>query len=237
MKTLLIPQKSDLERDRVAAAWEQAGGKVMRVDRFWERPDLAAVESVAIYGNDTFALVLAQVMGVALETPDDALLTSLAHRWTQRKIVQASLGVLEPGHFPCFVKPVIPKQFKASVYASLADLQAQTEDLPDSEEVLVSEIVHLEAEARAFILEGNVLSVGVYEGEADAGMASEFLKEFAIAHIAELPRSYVVDAGFNAALGWFVLEFNSAWGAGLNGCLPADVIAGIAAATGESGVD
>ena len=197
---------------------------------------MAAGASVAIYGNDTFALVLAQVMGVALQTPDDALLTRLGHRWTQRKIVQMTLVELESEGFPCFVKPVIPKQFKASVYVSLADLQAQTDTLLDSEAVLVSEIVRLEAEARAFILEGNVLSVGVYEGEADAGMASEFLKEFASAHIAELPRSYVVDAGYNADLGWFVLELNSAWGAGLNGCSPAEVIAGIAAATGEGDV-
>ncbi len=72
--TLLIPAKSDEERDRVAQAWEAAGGRVRRVQKFWVKPDLADNEAVAIYGNDTFAQVLAQVLGLKLLSPDDALI-------------------------------------------------------------------------------------------------------------------------------------------------------------------
>jgi predicted kinase len=36
---LLIPNRSDIERDAVAAAWRNAGGSVVRVDKFWESPE------------------------------------------------------------------------------------------------------------------------------------------------------------------------------------------------------
>ena len=71
--TLLIPDKSDVERDAVAAAWERAGGEVLRLGRFWEPPSLEAA-SVRVYGNDTFGLVLAQKLGLALISPADDLL-------------------------------------------------------------------------------------------------------------------------------------------------------------------
>jgi hypothetical protein len=231
MKTLLIPLKSDTERAAVAQAWERAGGKVLRVDRFWERPEIASQSPIAIYGNDTFALVLAQVMGVDLATPDDALITRLAGVWTRRRVVQLRLGALEVAHFPCFVKPVIPKQFKGQVYASLADLEGETGDLAPIEAVMVSEILGVEAEARAFVLDGAVQAVAVYEGAGDVDAVSEFLGRFAKQHLEVLPSAYVVDAGYDAQLGWWVMEFNSAWGAGLNGCDPNKVVACIAAAT------
>ncbi|WP_394337843.1 hypothetical protein [Chitinophaga silvisoli] len=40
-----------------------------------------------------------------------------------------------------------------------------------------------------------------------------------------------MDLGFNEVLGWFVLEFNASWGAGLNGCRAEKVIDCILAAT------
>jgi hypothetical protein len=60
MKALLLPSKIDVERDAVAIAWQDAGGSIFRVDRFWEKPALPEGVAIAIYGNDTFALVLAQ---------------------------------------------------------------------------------------------------------------------------------------------------------------------------------
>jgi hypothetical protein len=35
---------------------------------------------------------------------------------------------------------------------------------------------------------------------------------------------YVVDIGYNTEKGWFIIEFNACWGAGLNGCSPEKVI-------------
>ena len=44
-----MPAKQDIERDAVAAAWEVNGGKVLRVDRFWSRPEVEP-GTVALYG-------------------------------------------------------------------------------------------------------------------------------------------------------------------------------------------
>ena len=232
--TLLIPAKSDEERDRVAQAWEAAGGRVRRVEKFWVKPDLADNEAVAIYGNDTFAQVLAQVLGLKLLSPDDALIGRISKEWTKRTVLQRDLAELVESDFPLFVKPVIPKQFVAAVYQSLSELQAATLDLPGKEAVLTSEKVEISAESRFFVLDGEVQASAIYEGEGDLAEAELLVSAFAQAHASDLPRTYVVDLAFNPDLGWFMLEFNSAWGAGLNGCDPQKVLHCIAAATAKT---
>ncbi len=51
---LVIPEKADPERDAVATAWEGTGGRVLRLGRFWDPPELD-LQTVRVYGNDTFA--------------------------------------------------------------------------------------------------------------------------------------------------------------------------------------
>jgi hypothetical protein len=216
--TLLIPAKSDEERDRVAQAWEAEGGRVRRVEKFWVKPDLADNETVAIYGNDTFAQVLAQVLKLNLLSPDDALIGRISKIWTKRNVRQVHLEELGEVDFPLFVKPVIPKQFRAAVYQNILELQSVTRDLSSNESVLTSERVEIVAEARFFILDGAVQAAAIYEGETSLAGAEFLVDAFAHAHLSELPRSYVADVAYNPPLGWFLLEFNAAWGAGLNGC-------------------
>jgi ATP-grasp domain, R2K clade family 2 len=231
MATLLIPNKFDAERERVADAWIAQGGQILRIDKFWEKPNLTDGESVAIYGNDTFCLVLAQVLGVHLLMPDDALIADLTSVWTRRNIQISPLGKLVESAFPCFVKPILPKQFKAQVYADPAHLQETTAGISAQELVLVSEIVAILAEVRAFVLCGRVLDAACYEGEADVAAAWGFVQRFCDAFVATLPAAVVIDLAFDPDRGWMILELNAAWGAGLNGCDPAKVLPAIAAAT------
>jgi hypothetical protein len=51
-------------------------------------------------------------------------------------------------------------------------------------------------------------------------------------HAMVLPRSVVIDVGYIDNQGWAVVEFNAAWGAGLNGCSPEKVLPAIVAASG-----
>jgi hypothetical protein len=60
--------------------------------------------------------------------------------------------------------------------------------------------------------------------------ATAFITE--VVQRVELPRSVVVDVGFVADRGWAVIEFNAAWGAGLNGCNATKVLPAILAASG-----
>jgi hypothetical protein len=103
-------------------------------------------------------------------------------------------------------------------------LDAQTQ-------VIISEIVAIVAEARAFILDGRVCDLALYEGDADRQGAEELATQSASTHRDLMPRAYVLDLAFAEVQGWFILEFNSAWGAGLNGCSAEKVLPCIEAAT------
>lgn len=94
-----------------------------------------------------------------------------------------------------------------------------------------SHIKRNEAEIRAFILNNEILDAAVYEGSADVNQAKEFLNQFISQGKVSLPHTCVIDLGFNSTNGWFIIELNSSWGAGLNSCDPQKVISGIREAT------
>ncbi len=66
-RTLLIPEKADIERDEVAAKWTVLDGNVMRLGRFWDPPESLIPSQVTLYGNDTFCLVLEQLSTYLVE--------------------------------------------------------------------------------------------------------------------------------------------------------------------------
>ncbi len=229
-KTLLIPHKTDAERNAVAHAWLQAGGQVQRLDKFWEKPVYPATE-VVIYGNDTFASVVAQVWNVTLVSPDDALLAQLDNTWLKRYLLEVTPETLVQEAFPLFCKPIIPKQFAAKVYATFADLQATIQGLSLDTRLLVSEPVSIEAEARGFVLHRHLHDLAVYAGQTDSlAQGRGFLEDFLQSSVF-LPETFVVDIGYNSQYGWFIIEFNACWGAGLNDCDPHKILSCIAAAT------
>jgi hypothetical protein len=104
--------------------------------------------------------------------------------------------------------------------------------LADTEEILTSEIIHpIQAEARSYVMNGEIKDLALYEGDADLTSGMIFLMDFLAEYTAMLPNVVVVDIAFNDSVGWFVLEFNACWGAGLNGCQADKVIDCILAAT------
>jgi hypothetical protein len=225
---LIIPEKSDPERDRVADAWMENGGRAERLDRFWEPPQYDR-NSVRLYGNDTFCLVVAQKLGLSLLSPADDLLLHLPYSLVKRELRVVPLRDAESIPFPYFVKPLIPKQFRAAVYQNATELLNECKGLEDSALLLASEIVLFECEVRAFILNAKVLDAAIYEGEATLSDAFEFLSK--VVDESVLPSTCVLDVGYIKDRGWSVIEANATWGAGLNGCSPNKVISAIAAAT------
>ena len=214
---LLISDKADEERDAVAAAWVAAGGQILTLGRFWEPPAVEP-DRVRVYGNDSFCLVLAQKLDLELVSPADDLLLQLDPAMLGRSLRVVPFDALESIQFPAFVKPVVPKLFRAAVYPSAEALAAETAGLEADRQLLVSEVVHFENEVRCWILDGEVLSLSAYEGACDEASAHAFASGVA-AHPA-LPETCVVDIGVVRDRGWAMIEANAAWGAGLNGCDP-----------------
>lgn len=232
MKTLLIPEKDDTERNTLAAHWEQNIGSVKKVGKFWIALPKSPNEQFTIYGNDTFSLVLAQVMGLDLLTVQDQLISEVSENWTKRAIKIDQIKNLTQSDFPVFIKPVTPKLFKSSVYSSLDEFVGISKDLEDNTEAIVSEIVAIQAEVRCFILDGKVMDLAFYEGKGSESVAIAFVSAF-LREIEryDFPRTFVLDLGFNEQIGFFIIEFNSTWGSGLNGCAPEKIAECVEAAT------
>jgi hypothetical protein len=226
--TLLISDKPDIERDALADAFAQGGGKVHRLGRFWSPPAFDPA-TVRVYGADSFCLVLQQKLGLALCSPTDDLLLRVPSRFIQRKVARQTLFSALTS-LPAFVKPVTPKQFRGAVYITPDELAAECLGLSSETSAFVAEPVTLVGEVRSFVLDGRVLDAAVYEGNTVLADAIAFIEEL-IQAIA-LPRVVVVDVGFIAGRGWAVIEFNAAWGVGLNGCVASKVLPAILAASG-----
>jgi len=230
--TLLISEKTDSEFEQVFATWTKKGGKIKRLGKYWIKDDELANEKISIYGNQTFAFVLAQIYHVELLSPDDKLIARLEHKWTKRNVVLKQIGQLVENDFPIFIKPVIPKIFTAGIFNAMSDLTAVITGLPDAEEILISSIVtDIQAEARSFVKDGVVKDIAFYEGAADLESGRNFVVKFMAENKNELPNVVVVDIAFSENTGWFILEFNACWGAGLNGCEAKKVIDCIVGAT------
>jgi ATP-grasp domain-containing protein len=177
-EVLIIPAKPDVERDAVAFAWAACGGTVLRIDRFWTRPDVEP-DRVALYGADTFCLVLAQLLGLDLVSPPDDLLIRADRRFAKRAVRGVSLAEALDGTFPAFVKPLVPKQFRAGVWRAADDLRAECSGLAPDTTVISSEVVTIQAEARAWILGGRVVTCAVYEGAGNPDEASQLIESAA----------------------------------------------------------
>jgi hypothetical protein len=230
--TLLLPEKSDLETNQVQAVCVQKGITVKRLGKYWIREEELAHQQLAVYGNQAFSMVLAQIYNLTLISPDDTLITQLDTHWTKRTVWQTTIQQLQAEDFPVFIKPVIPKIFTAGVFKSITDFKNNIPGINEAEEILVSEIIHdLQAEARAWIMNGTIKDIALYEGDADLNVATKFLTQFIGQHKELLPSVVVTDLGYSAQKGWFVLEFNACWGAGLNNCRAENIIDCIIAAT------
>lgn len=229
---LLIPEKTDIEFEAILRVWNDNGGAVKRLGRYWVREEELTLQNIAIYGNQTFAWVVAQIYDVTLISPDDTLVAALDQRWTGRNIVLKQIDEITAALFPVFIKPVVPKIFMAGIFNTLTDFQQVVNGLSHTEQVMISDIVNnIQGEARSFVMNGIIRDIALYEGTADITSGEQFLVDFLAVHGSQLPATVVIDIAFSEHTGWFILEFNACWGAGLNNCRAEKVIDCIIAAT------
>jgi hypothetical protein len=115
---LLIPEKTDVEFESVITSMHAKNGTTRKLGKYWVKDDTLTGQPLAIYGNQTFAMVLAQLYDKTLISPDDTLIARLPEKWTSRSIAIKQIHQLQATDFPVFIKSVIPKLFTAGVFTS-----------------------------------------------------------------------------------------------------------------------
>lgn len=227
---LLIPAKADVEVDAIAKAWAARKGQVRRIGKFWIKP-IIEDQKVSIYGYDSFCLVLAQLLDIKMLMPKDELIAALNYAYVKRKLQIETIAELSQIQFPKFVKSVTPKLFQAQVFDTKDKLLNVINDISTEEKLIISEPINIEKEVRSFILDNEIQDLAFYEGNGDLTEAKAFIQTFLKEKEVDLPKTYVLDIAYNEEVGWFIIEFNSSWGAGLNSCRAERIIDCIRAAS------
>jgi len=204
----------------------------------WRVPKELCGTGAAIYGEPLFVTVVAEPIGTEVLEPSENWLPGLPDEYRKRWVQLATLGEARKLTSSTFIKPVSDKCFKAKVYARGEELPSAV-DLDDSEHVLISEPVEWQIEFRAFVINRKVVTVSPYlrNGELveqpdgswpaelhETEAAEAFYKNVLANADLSIPPAFVMDVGIIADRGWAVIEANAAWGSGLYGCDPAEVL-------------
>jgi hypothetical protein len=233
MPTLILTPRYT---DDSQALWKAAGKLGWHIERLtaWKIPEhLRAVPEPVFYCEALFGPSLAQQLGLELVSPPEDWLVRLPRQYTSRVITLTTLCAARGNPSAAFVKPPNDKSFPASVYTG-AELPAE---YADDMTVLVSEVVKWEKEFRCFVLNRSLKTYSLYSRFGDLMRESEFastpeedaaVEQFMATLLADervdLPVATVVDVGFIAGVGWACVEQNAAWGAGVYGCDPVQVL-------------
>lgn len=237
MPLLVLSPRYTSDSKALRAATGRAGWKAERLGG-WRAPERLRGEDVAFYGEPTFVEIVAAQLGVRLlDVPFDWL-PDLPERHRRRRIEVAALGdVRRSLPEPKFVKPADGrKAFEGKVYTSPGELPGPhvlTDDTP----VFVCEPVRWDVEFRCHILEGEVVTMSPYLVDGQPALTQDGswrapnsevrqAKQYAEEVLAEVPAppATVLDVGRIHGRGWAVVEANAAWGAGLYGCDPEEVL-------------
>ncbi|MBM7845231.1 ATP-grasp domain-containing protein [Herpetosiphon giganteus] len=232
LPTLVLSPRYTPDSQALWRAAIQRGWHVQRLTHWTAPPPVPINAPVVLYLEGGLAHSIAEALGLKLPEPPDNWLPQLPIEYRQRQIQLTTMEAAQ-ALLPAFVKPPNDKRFPAKVYSSPAELPAEAADLP----VLVAEVVVWEKEFRCFVLDRQLRTASLYaryaapQDEADFASTAEehaeleqFLQHLLDDPQVELPRAVVIDVGVIAGRGWAVVELNAAWGAGIYGCDPAQVL-------------
>jgi hypothetical protein len=216
--------------------WRTAGQLGWNVERLasWRAPEsLLSAQEPVLYVEALMAPTLAEFFHLDLIEPPGDWLTKLPQEYRKRTIRLSTLGQERQNSGPAFIKPPNDKSFQAQVYLG-SELPTA---FPDDTAVLVSELVHWEKEFRCFLLDRQLRTFSVYLRDGELQRSNDFamteqeraeVSQFVATVLADqrvqIPPTVVMDVGFIRDRGWAVVELNAAWGAGLYGCDPVEVL-------------
>lgn len=232
MSTLLMSSRHTEDNQALWRAAIRRGWSVARA-RGIHLPEIDNSE-IIIYVEALYAPVIARMIGRQLLDPPEDWLVRLPYEFRQRSIRLTTLEQARTITEKVFVKPPNDKSFAARVYESGESLPSEFDgDTP----VLVSEPVQWESEFRCFCLDGKVKTVSPYlrsgihaklsnyeASKAELQAATTFAEAVLAATHPMTPGAVVLDVGQMADRGWAVVEANGAWGSGIYGCDPEEVL-------------
>jgi hypothetical protein len=231
--TLLLSSRYTEDSQRLWQAAIQRGWSVERIHG-WRIPEhLLKVQEPVLYLEALLAPTLAESFGLALVEPPDDWLPRLPAEYRQRTVQLTTLGEARRSLLHAFVKPPNDKSFPARVY----DADSLPAEYPDDMPVLVAEVVSWEKEFRCFVVDQTIRTFSIYlrNGElqrqhdfvstdAEAEELYQFVNRVLHDRRVAVPQATVMDVGVIHDRGWAVVELNAAWGAGIYGCDPGEVL-------------
>lgn len=233
MPTLILTPRFT---DDAQALWRAAGQLGWTVERLtsWRVPDeLRSTPDPVLYLEALFGPTLAEQFGLRLLEPAVDWLPRLPEEFRKRRVSLMSLRAARQLAAPAFIKPPNDKSFPARVYAGSELPDGYDEDSP----VLVAEVVEWEKEFRCFVLDRQPRTLSVYlrggelqrehafaASDSEAAEAEAIVRAVLADARVELPRACVLDVGVIAGRGWAAVEQNAAWGSGIYGCDPVQVL-------------
>ena len=233
MPTLILTPRFTEDAQALWRAANQLGWNVERLQSWQVPTELRLVPEPVLYLEALFGQTLAAQFGLQLLEPEIDWLPNLPAEFRQRQVSLTTLGGCRDLVKPAFIKPPNDKSFPAKVYTGAALPHEYDEDTP----ILVAEVVVWEKEFRCFILNRQIRTISIYlrsgelqrelefaATEPELAAAEAFLNRLLADERIELPRAAVVDVGIIAERGWAVVEQNAAWGAGIYGCDPVQVL-------------
>jgi hypothetical protein len=196
----------------------------------WRLPEWT-IEDPVVFVESLWSPIIGKQLGLALKEPPEDWMEKLPYDYGKRLValMQAKVYREEVPASEFFVKPPNDKSFPAKVYKELPDY------IPDDAPILAQEIVGWEKEFRCFMLDGKVKTLSVYCRNGRVQKSEDWYStpkerqdalEFAekVAETVPMPRAVVMDVGVIEGRGWAVVELNAAWGSGIYGCDPKQVL-------------
>ncbi len=226
--TLLMSSRNTADNQLIWRAAVQRGWSVERV-RGLRSPDLEPGR-IVIYMESLFAPSIAKEFGLQLVQLPDDWLQSLPDEYRLRSVTLTTLGQISQSTLPLFLKPPNEKAFPAKIYHQVEPL---LEDYDSATPVLAASPIEWESEYRCFCLGRQVRTSSIYlrrgelcesATEEELIAAQAFAKRVLRDKRVRIPQAFVLDVGIIVGHGWAVVEANAAWGSGIYGCDPDEVL-------------
>ena len=241
MPTLILsprhtPNSQKLWRVAIDQEWDVIRLPSFRTPVEWEKNP---PEDPVLYGEPLFNTMVADALGLEIDTPPDDFLIQIGRNFSGRHVQLLTVSEARSIDKPTFFKPPLHKTFKAGVYESGLALP---DSLEKDELVLCQDVVRWIDEYRFFVLDGYIKAescyintekfVGDSTGEANRFFmqsARELVKKMLTRCRVLLPRAVVIDAGIYVDKDTqdylpAIIEANEAPASGLYQCEPEAVL-------------